>query len=113
MPSTGWKQLIPDPDLFRGPGRYPIDAYSEFMPPPRLGWKPYGGEPPDPQLFDPEDPFGWYVTEHEEANELRPGLDQVARQLLGRVRRLLRGDHSHGLSRLLTDNVYWSKELDA
>ena len=41
--AAGWQQLIPAADLFRGAGRYPIDAYSEFMPPPQLGWKPYGG----------------------------------------------------------------------
>src|SRR5262245_37858900 len=52
---TGWHQLIPDAPLFRGPGRFPLDAYSEFLPPPLLGWKPYGDEPPDSQLFDPED----------------------------------------------------------
>ena len=28
---------------FEGEGNYPIPAYSEFMPPPRVGRKPYGG----------------------------------------------------------------------
>ena len=101
MSSAGWHQLVPSADLYRGPGRYPIDAYSEFMPPPRLGWKPHGDEPPDPQLFDPEDPWGWYISEYEEANELRPGLAQVARQVVGRIRHLLRGEHAHAISRRL------------
>ena len=110
--AAGWQQLIPAADLFRGAGRYPIDAYSEFMPPPQLGWKPYGGEPPDDQLFKPEDPWGWYVSEYEEANELGPGLEQVAHCLVGKVRHMIHGDPTAGVSRpMLTDNVYWSPEL--
>jgi hypothetical protein len=34
VPLAGWKQLIPSPSAFRSEARYPIDAYSEFMPPP-------------------------------------------------------------------------------
>src|SRR5882757_8744156 len=77
MPPIGWKQLIPGANLFRGQGLCPVEAYSEFMPPPRFGWKPYASESPDPQLFDAEDPWGWHVTEYEEHNELQPGLAQV------------------------------------
>jgi hypothetical protein len=94
----GWQQLLPDASLYHGAGRYPIDAYSEFMPPPRLGWKPYANEPPDPQVFDPIDPWGWYVSEYEEANEIQPGLEQIARQLAGKVRHTLRGNAAHGLA---------------
>jgi hypothetical protein len=112
MPSAGWKQLIPSANIYRGKDRYPIDAYSEFMPPPRLGWKPYAPEPPDPQLFDPEDPWGWHVTEYEEHNELQPGLLQVARQVVGRVHHLLHGDHANAPpKRALTDNLAWPAEL--
>jgi hypothetical protein len=113
MPPTGWKQLLPPPSYFRGADRHPIDAYSEFMPPPRLGWKPYGDEAPNPQLLDPEDPWGWYVTEYEEANELRRGLEQIAGQVVVKLRHMLRGEVSHGLSRrILQDNLYWPPELD-
>jgi hypothetical protein len=112
MPPAGWKLLIPPAHVFRGHGRYPIDAYSEFMPPPRLGWKPYAPEPPDPQLFDPEDPWGWHVTEFEEHLELQPGLVQVAQQLVSRIWHLLHGDHMHGPpSRILADNPAWPPEL--
>ena len=69
--SSGWQQLIPPSDFFRGEGRYPIEAYSEFMPPPRLGWKPYAAEPSFPQLFDADDPLGWRVSEYEEDRELQ------------------------------------------
>ena len=102
MPMPGWKQLLAGWPWFQGEGSYPIAAYSEFMPPPRLGWKPYGNEPPDPQLFIDEDPWGWYVTEYEEANELQPGLDFrpiSVRELADRVhdagRRHRREEHAH------------------
>jgi Peptidase family M28 len=110
--AVGWKQLIPSPSCYRGPSRYPIDAYSEFMPYPRLGWKPYGDEPPDPEILNPDDPHGWYVPEYEEANELQPGLEQVARQVLAKLHALTCGGPHPGLSRrLLDDNVYWPQEL--
>jgi Peptidase family M28 len=113
MATAGWNQLLPDAAIYRGAGRYPLDAYSEFMPPPRLGWKPYGSEPPNPQLFVAEDPWGWYVTEYEEANELLPGLEHIAGQIVGCLWRTFHGDAARGLSRrLLDDNVYWSKELE-
>ena len=112
MPAAGWKQLIPPANLFCGPGRYPIDAYSEFMPPPRLGWKPYAAEPPDPQLFDAEDPWGWHVTEYEEHNELQPGLEQVARQVVHRVYHLLHGDYTHAPpKRSLQGNLAWPNDI--
>jgi hypothetical protein len=112
MATAGWTQLIAPADCYRAAGRFPIDAYSEFMPPPRLGWKPYGRESPDEQLFDPEDPSGWYVTEYEEANELRPGLDQVAAHIVGKLRHLVEGSTAQGISRrLLTENAYWSDDL--
>ncbi len=114
MPKIGWQQLIPSADCFRGAGLYPIDAYSEFMPPPRVGWHAYAPEAPDPQLFNDEDPWGWHVSEYEEANEIQPGLEQVARQLVGRIWHLLRGNSSHGISkRLLENNAYWPSELAA
>ncbi len=114
MPAAGWHKLIPPADYFRGEGNYRIDAYSEFMPPPRVGWKPYGGRGPDPELLPPDDPFGWHVDEVEEARELQPGLLQVARQVLGKLARLLDGDPDSGLPSLdLVGNPYWPAELAA
>jgi len=43
MSPRGWKKLA-EGCSFRGPGHYPIAAYSEFMPPVRLGCRPYGGK---------------------------------------------------------------------
>src|SRR5262249_31681363 len=83
--ARGWQQLIPSRDAVRGEGKSPIEAYSEFMPPPRIGWKAYGDQHPDPELFVADDPFGWHVDEFHEAREIQPGLVQIARQVLHKV----------------------------
>jgi hypothetical protein len=112
--ASGWHRLVPRPDVFRGEGRYRIDAYSEFMPPPHIGWKPYGDHEPDTNLFDSADPFGWHVSEFEEELELKPGLLQVAKQVLGKLARLLDGNPDTGLPRLHpTENPFWPPELAA
>jgi hypothetical protein len=110
MEPTGWTQLT------NMTARCPLDAssiaaYSEFMPPPRFGRTSPGpiGESP----FDAADLWGWYVAEHEEADELQPGLEQVAHQVLGVLARLVRGVPAHGLSRSkLHDNPYWPPDLE-
>jgi hypothetical protein len=113
MSETGWKQLLAGDPWSAGPGRsprYPIDAYSEFMPPPRLGRKPCGGV--DPVLFAADDPWGWHVSEYEQAFELDPGLAHLATELLHGLRRLGRGESGHGISRKkLEKNPYWPDEL--
>src|SRR5437868_6397257 len=80
VPTAGWPALTAGWPWFRGEGRFPLPAYSEYMPPPRLVRKPYG-EPDEPAL-DEADPFGWPVSEYEEALELRPGMQKVARILM-------------------------------
>ena len=110
--ATGWHRLIPPAECFHGAGAYPLDAYSEFLPAPRLGWKPYGDRGPDPELFSPDDPFGWHVGEFEEALEVRAGLAQVGSQVLGKLGRLLDGDPNTGIPSLhLVDNPFWPAEL--
>jgi len=110
-PAAGWKQLLPPGPWCRRPGAYPIPAYSEFMPPPRLGRRAYGGAR-DAVLFAEDDPWGWRVTEYEETFELRPGLVHVAGQLLHTLQRLGRGDRAHGLGRVkLRDNPFWPEPL--
>ena len=69
------------------------------MPPPRVGWKPYGPVPVNSYLFSPDDPFGWKVHEFDEALELQPGLYQIARQLMTRLKRLQDGNPETGLPR--------------
>ncbi|MGB7733892.1 MAG: hypothetical protein WBL72_09330, partial [Thermoguttaceae bacterium] len=62
MTKQGKERLFADLPDFRGPGRFPIAAYSEFMPAARVGWRPYDAAPPacgkgdSPHLC--EAPFG-------------------------------------------------------
>ncbi len=110
MPSKGWKQLLAGAPWFQRPGAFPVEAYSEFVPPPRLGPKPYGTTGIDPR---PErDLFGWNITEYEEAFELRPGLEALAHRAVGALVHLGEGHSSHGISRgKLHKNPYWPDEL--
>lgn len=107
---TGWQQLVAGAPWFRGEGSYPITAYSEYMPPPRLGQKPYGQV--DPLLFREDDPWGWHLTEYEEFFELRPGLQNIGRQLINALNNLCQGKPAQGLAKhKLDDNPYWPLEL--
>ena len=110
MPERGWKQLLAGWPWFQQEGAYPIAAYSEFMPPPRLGRKAYGNV--DRLLFDDDDAWGWRVTEYEEAWELQPGLHTLAGEILKSLRHLGRGEAAHGIShRKLEANPYWPESL--
>src|SRR5262249_31792373 len=106
MPSKGWKQLLAGYPWFSGDGSYPIAAYSEYMPPPRLGRKPCGQL--DTLLFDENDPWGWHITEYEEIFELRPGMERLAHQFVKTLIHLAQGEPAHGIARAkLIDNPYW------
>ncbi len=107
---VGWKGLLDGWPSFGRPRRYPIAAYSEFMPPPRVGRKPYGTF--DPMPFDDRDPFGWPVPEHQESQELGPGLASVARELLRCFDHLGSGRPTHGITKAeLAGNPYWPEIL--
>jgi Peptidase family M28 len=94
---------------FKGEDSYPIAAYSEFMPPARLGRKPYGNL--DAYLFAEDDPWGWHVTEYEE-HHIRLGLGHIGTQLVHALVHLGEGRPAHGISRgKLTDNPYWPPML--
>ena len=112
----GWQKLVDGYPWFVGEGRYPLPAYSEFMPSPRVGVSPYGGAV-DHTLFAEDDPYGWRVPEIEEEYELRPGLAQIAEQALGYFVRFARGSQDYRVAgrnqRLLEGNPYWSPELEA
>jgi hypothetical protein len=110
MAASGWKQLLSGRPWFRGPGTYPLGAYSEFVPPPRLGLRPYGAT--DLVPFAQKDPFGWNVTEYEDDYELRPGMEEIAGQLIRALVKLDKGQPVRGLSqKVLADNPYWPPEL--
>ena len=109
MSLRGWKALV-ETCSFRGEGQYSIPAYSEFMPPVRLGCRPYGGK--GDGFFSEEDPQGFPVTEFEEAFELRPGFENIAQQVLGSLLHLVRGEPAERLAKnKLVNNPYWPPEL--
>jgi hypothetical protein len=95
------------------PHSFPLPAYSEFMPPPRVGRKPYGE--PDVDLFSQDDPWGWNVSEAELEWELAPGLEHIAVEVYGSVLAFARGNPTpliHGVrGSSLVDNPYWPPEL--
>ena len=63
-------------NAFLGQGRFPVPAYSELMPPPFVGIKPFTA----PDSLDAQastlrcDERGLAIDEYEQAHELRPGL---------------------------------------
>jgi hypothetical protein len=110
VPRKGWRELLEGAPWLEN-GEYPIPAYSEFMPAPRLGMKPCGSI--DPTLFRDDDPYGWTITEIEETSELQPGLHHIAQQLLAKLQKLGRGE-AHGIAKKkLNGNPCWATSLRA
>lgn len=107
----GWAQIGREAaSAFLGAGRFPLRAYSEYMPPPWVAVKPaeHG------RLIAPADGDATYqITEYEEAQELAPGLAKIAKHILGELDKLARGS-SHELSHTMLDgNPAWPAELAA
>jgi Peptidase family M28 len=108
-----WEQIEAEArDAFRGAGRFPLRAYSEFMPSPYVGIKPYA-----PNRTEASTTFGVSgadvldVDEYEQAHDLEPGLDRIANHMLSELGRLV-GGRPRGLSRsLLEGNPAWPAEL--
>ena len=114
MAKQGWQQLVDGASWSEKDGAYPIAAYSEFMPAPRLGRKAYRHAEREPLPFFDGDPRGWQVTEYEEVLELRPGMDSLAGHVHKALVHLGTSGHAHALGRLkLVDNPYWPAELGA
>ena len=113
--SPGWPTLLTGYPWFRCKGCYPIIAYSEFMPSPFLGRKPYGK--PDYRLLSQNDPFGWNITEMEEEYELKPGIEHIGQQIMSNIIKLGKGITQHFISghggENLINNPYWPAELAA
>ncbi|HXY75000.1 MAG TPA: M28 family peptidase [Dehalococcoidales bacterium] len=109
----GWCKLIEGYNWFSEVDRYWIPAYSEFMPPPRLGKYPYSGV--DYSIFSDVDPYGWKVPEIEEQFEIQPGLMNLTDQIMREIVELGQGQSAHRIAghqqRDLVNNPYWPKEL--
>ncbi|MCC7355869.1 MAG: hypothetical protein IT330_19185, partial [Anaerolineae bacterium] len=112
LANRGWQTLLAGFPWFVGEGRFPLPAYSEFMPPPRLGRSPFGSV--DPLLFSEDDPYGWRVSEKEEEHEFKPGLERIAKQIMGALVKLGRGLPERritGYKGNLQNNPYWPPAL--
>jgi hypothetical protein len=97
---------------FDGAGRFPLRAYSEFMPPPYVGIKPYAPSRTEaPTTFAVSDGDGLDVDEYEQAHDLEPGLDRIAEHVLSKLGRLLRGQPQALSQTLLEGNPAWPGEL--
>jgi hypothetical protein len=111
--TIGWQRLLIGYPWFGCDGCYPITAYSEYMPPPLLGYKPYGK--PDHGILNENDPFGWYITEMEEEYELKPGIEHIGQQIMSNIIKLGKGLPQHFISghggENLHNNPYWPPEL--
>lgn len=108
---SAWKRLLADEDWCRGKGAFPLPAYSEFMPPPWVGQKPY---PDQGDTSSRQGDFGWAVSEFEQGQELRPGMEFLARGLLAEMVRLGTGQAPHYLNaERLRNNPAWPAELAA
>jgi hypothetical protein len=112
---VGWQRLTDGFPWFAGEGRFALPAYSEFMPPPRLGLTLCGEL--DRTLFDDGDPYGWRVSEVEEVHQLRHGMQDVAVEVMNHLIRFAKDTttvHVGGPgARNLKDNPFWSNELSA
>jgi hypothetical protein len=109
----GWSELMTDFTLLNVEGSFPLPAYSEFMPPPRIGRTPYGEV--DSSIFSKDDDYGWHISELEEESELKPGIEHIGKQIMHQIIKLGKGEtvnhifgHQH---QNLINNPYWPDDL--
>src|SRR5215471_10669373 len=102
MGRTGWRELVKNWNWTRGEGHYPIAAYSEFMPAPWVGEKPYGTRPLEHPFSDAE-PSNWRVSSTELTHELAPGFVSIGRQIIETLLALAtEPEHTSSATRILS-----------
>ena len=110
----GWGKLREGFPWFNEINKYPLQAYSEFMPPMRTGINPCDGSI-YPGVFHEDDLFGFQIPEIEEEYQLKPGLKKIGEQILGHIIQLGSGTipvHLAGhRQRNLANNMFWPAEL--
>jgi len=111
--SNGWEKILADTRRESENPKLALHAYSEFMPPPRLGLSPYGGL--DNELFRQDDPCGWNVSEVEEEYELQPGLKHLAGQIMRQIKAMGTGQPAYHIAghgnENIRNNPYWPEDL--
>ncbi|OGV47579.1 MAG: hypothetical protein A2017_11445 [Lentisphaerae bacterium GWF2_44_16] len=109
----GFHKLISEYPDFEGENSFPLPAYSEFMPPPRLGITPSGNF--YSELFAPDDPYGWQISEIEEEYELKPGMAHIGLRIMEQLINLGNGKPVYNIygqaKQNITENPYWPPEL--
>jgi hypothetical protein len=114
MNDQGWFEFLKGFPWFKGENKYPLRAYSEYMPPPRTGISLYNAEI-NPGIFDIKDAYGWKISEFEEEYQLRPGLDETGKQILGHIVQMRSGKFPAFLAghkqKNLIHNLFWPEEL--
>lgn len=113
--NKGWRKLIEDNTLSNKEEKFVLPAYSEYMPPPRVGCSRCGK--PDNTIFSDEDDYGWKISEMEENYELLPGIENIGKQIMEHIVKLGKGlpeFHIAGHKQQnLINNPYWPSELAA
>ena len=110
MSREAWRALVKNWNWTRGEGHYPIAAYSEFMPAPWVGEKPYGTRELAPPFSD--EAARWTISAREQTHELEPGFEHIGRQLIETIVALSMGSGPHRIGRAHLDgNPYWPNEL--
>jgi hypothetical protein len=108
-----WDQIEAEArGAFVGAGQFPLRAYSELMPPPYVGLKPYAPERGrGAATYGVSDGHSLDIDEYEQAHDLEPGLERIAQRLVDELGKLVHGE-PHGLSHtLLAGNPAWPAEL--
>jgi hypothetical protein len=106
--SEGWAALLEEAEALRGEQGMALRAYSEFMPAPRVGWKPCGE--PDLLVRRAAGPAGFAISEYEQTEEIAPGLERIAQHVGVELNRRARGEASRVSRRMLTGNAAWPGE---
>src|SRR5438477_11709468 len=110
-----WEQIEAEArGAFVGEGRFPLRAYSELMPPPYVGIKPDAPSGAhQAATFGCSDAGALDIDEYEQAHDLEPGLERIAKHLVDELGKLVHGK-PHALSKTLLDgNAAWPPELAA
>ena len=109
MSHTGKNRLIENCS-FKQYSKYPLTAYSEFMPSVHFASRALDRNTKG--FFQKDVPLEFPITEYEEAFELQPGLENIAHQILHALSHLAKGETAERLARnKLINNPYWPDEL--
>jgi hypothetical protein len=114
MFTSGWKRMLNTFPWFVGEDAFPLPAYSEFMPPMHIGFRPHDGHV-YPWHFKEEDPDAFFISEAEELLFLQPGLQNIGQQIMTQLIGFGKGESPPRIvgrkNKNLKDNPFWPEEL--